>query len=75
MTQALACPTLVHPPDTDLTRCQIGMSPRHLLQHFGGFVMTHDQLDELGEMGWTASLRHPMCHDGGSLTIRRRPPA
>ncbi len=50
MTQALACPTLVHPPDTDLTRCQIGMSPRYLLQHLGGFVVTHNRLDEQGEV-------------------------
>uniref|UniRef100_UPI003B5CA228 error-prone DNA polymerase n=1 Tax=Komagataeibacter piraceti TaxID=3229897 RepID=UPI003B5CA228 len=30
----------------DLTRCLIGV-PRHLSQHPGGFVLTHDRLDEL----------------------------
>ncbi|KDU95543.1 DNA polymerase [Komagataeibacter rhaeticus AF1] len=30
----------------DLARCLIGM-PRHLSQHPGGFVLTHDRLDEL----------------------------
>lgn len=30
----------------DLARCLIGV-PRHLSQHPGGFVLTHDRLDEL----------------------------